>query len=224
MVFNAKYGRSGNIDIEIHFIRGEKVIKRFVKSGLLISALVAPTVYAALADAPVVFKENDWRVVRSVDMMTDKVSCTGLLGEGFETQLTEDTLYIKIKGGVDSVTLRFGDKEARPMRLASQTEKNVRSVTLTGAEFQELIQSERLRVEVLTMLQQLVAKDINTKGVRQVVENIRAGCPVPAPKEVAATADARKSIEPVCSKLVVDRMRLAKLKDSQIALICKEEK
>lgn len=124
-----------------------------------------------------VFREGEWRVYRSVDSFTDAVSCTGTFGDNLNIQLAPDALYVSLRGrgSVSSVTLRYGDEAPEPLRLASDIEKDIDTVIIQGEEFARVINADRLRVQVLTILSTLVFEDIGLDGFLSARELIREG-------------------------------------------------
>lgn len=101
--------------------------------------------------------------------MTDKTICIGLYKDREDIQLSEDHLWINLRGrgGVSLVTLRFDDNPAKLPRLASDMEQRVSAVKISGSEFQELLQSRRLRAQVLTILDTIVEEDIDLTGLNE---------------------------------------------------------
>jgi hypothetical protein len=151
--------------------------------------------------------------------MEDTTSCTGIYRDNYGVQLTPSALYIRTEGGVESVTLRFGDKPARSLRLASDMEKKIRSIEVTGADFAELEGSERLRYQVSTLVRGIKTDEIDLTGLGAVLEHIRAGCSSsPVPNQQVATP--ASLVGTLCSKLLVNRMKSQGLKDEQISAIC----
>lgn len=133
---------------------------------------------AGLTGLPTVFKNGNWTVLRGVDQMTDKVICTGIYKGDHNIQLGADSLYLRVDGGVRSVTLRFDDNPARPMRLPTELENRLAVVELKGDEFDALKSSKRLRVDALKEIRELFDLDLNLLGIREVLENIETGCPM----------------------------------------------
>jgi len=149
--------------------------------------------------------------------MTDKTNCTGIYKENYGIQLVRDSLYIQIQGGIQSVTLRFGENPPKGMRLASKIEKDVGTVIISGNDFSELGQTARLRLQVLTLVRGIVNEDLDTTGIQAAVENINSGCPVQAEaKKVQSTATPNS----LCSDQLISRMRANGLTDAQIRNIC----
>lgn len=155
-------------------------MKVFVALSIAVTILLSPSYGLAqnLKEAPVVFRAGNWKVLRTVDKMDDKTNCTGIYKEDYGVQLTEDTLYLKVQGGVEAVTLRFGDKPAQKLRLAKELEKKLRAVMLTDSEFDELSGSGRLLYQVNTIINSVKTNEINLTGFEETLANIRAGCPV----------------------------------------------
>jgi hypothetical protein len=142
--------------------------------GLLAAAQCA---FADLKSATKVFEAGGWSVLRDVNMMTDKTDCTGIYKGNYKIQLSEDSLYISIGGGIESVTLRFGDEPPRSLRLAESLEKKVRAVIITGSDFESAMSSPRLRYQVGTLVSGIQQGEIDLTGARAANENIKAGCP-----------------------------------------------
>ncbi|MGL5679648.1 MAG: hypothetical protein ACRDC2_08595 [Plesiomonas shigelloides] len=148
------------------------ILRASVISILSLSSLAN----AGLSDAPVVFKSGEWSVLRTTNQMTDEVSCTGVYKNEYGIQLTGDALYISIRGGLKGITLRFGDQPAESLRLATDIEKQVDAIMIQDNDFTKLMGSNRLRVQVLTVLGNLKNYDIDLSGISAAVENIRSGC------------------------------------------------
>ena len=132
-----------------------------------------------------------------------------------------------MRGGLESVTLRFGDKPARSMRLAEKAEKDLRSIVISGNDFTELIESDRLRIQAFTLVGGITNEDFDLSTIKDVLDSIRGGCPVQvsgAPTEnlekpLQTVSD--KSIQPTCSDVILSRMKVQGLKEKQIRVICK---
>jgi hypothetical protein len=173
----------------------------------------------SLKDAKVAFKAGNWKVVRSIDPMKDTASCTGIYKENYTVQLTPDSLFIGVQGGVDTVTLRYGDKPARGLRLAQEMEKKIRSVILSGNDFNEIAGSGRLRYQVSTLVSGIKTDEIDLDGFEDALSNIRAGCSLQT--EVAVQPKASPPEGSMCTGLLVERMRVQGIKDVQIQAICR---
>jgi hypothetical protein len=170
---------------------------------------------ASLADAPTVFKAGNWSVLRDVDVMTDKTSCTGIYKEDPSIQLTADTLYIRVRGGLKSVTLRFGDQPAERLRLATEMEEKVDAIEISGNDFTKLLGSARLRVQSMTLVRGITNFDLDLAGLSAAVENIRQGCPG-EPLTNAAVI----SKPSLCSDLVVRRLEEKGVTPEVIKYVC----
>lgn len=155
---------------------------------------------AGLADLPIVYKSGQWDVRKSVDSMTDKVTCTGVHRKNFGYQASADTLYLNVRGSLKSVTLRYGDNKPEAFRLATDLERDIGSMILKGGEFRKLLTVNRLRTQSLTYLDSLDSKDIDLSGIKKVVAFIKAGCKVtpsgiPKPKVPAIPKPDTKSAD-----------------------------
>ncbi len=106
--------------------------------------------------------------------MTDKPSCTGLFRNRYDIQLNENAFFLSLKGrgGVDVYTLRFDDEPPLEMRGASDIEKSMGTMVLSGADFNKLLDAKRLRVRVSTILDSIVEEDINLTGLKEAEQYI----------------------------------------------------
>ncbi|CAN7189059.1 hypothetical protein [Acidovorax sp. LjRoot117] len=189
---------------------------------LLLCALATGGVHANLKSATKVGIFGNWTVLRDTDKMTDKVTCTGIYQQDYSRQLSEDGLYISVKGGLSSITLRFDELPARPMRLAGKIEKDVRAVMLEGADFDLAVSSTRLRGQVLTLVSGVQDFELDLSGIREAVAHIKAGCPPAAPSAMSAPAPATAEPPqpPACSPDLLERMKAARVTPAQIQKIC----
>ena len=83
-----------------------------------------------LKDAPVIFKEGNWSVRRTTDLMSDKGVCVGLYKDGFYTQVTPDMFSISLRGrgGVRGYTYRIDNAAPTKMKPANDTEKQASAI------------------------------------------------------------------------------------------------
>lgn len=144
----------------------------------LISAVVALSITASaagaanLAEAPIVFKSDDWSVRRTLDQMTDRPSCTALFRERYDIQVKPDAFYISTKGrgGISSYRLRYDDDVALPLKVASPLEKSLSAIWIQSADIPRVIAAKRLRVSALTLIGGSIDEDIPLNGLREAHE------------------------------------------------------
>lgn len=178
-------------------------------------AAISSTAIANLATAPTVFSSGEWSVVRTVDTMSDKTSCTGIYKGDRSIQLTREALYISVQGGIESITLRFGEQAAERLRLPTDIEKKVRAVSISGNSFQKLLGSDRLRVQVLTLVRGIATFDLDLSGIDAAVENIQNGCP----GEPTGDSD-KSSPTSLCGDRVIARLKERGVSEDDIAHAC----
>lgn len=189
-------------------------------------ALTHSASYAAgLKDATVALKVGNWKVLRDIDPMKDSVSCTGIYKTNNGIQLSESGMYVSVRGGIQLITLRFDDKPAGSSRQPQKMEKDVRAIIIDGVDFNELQESKRLRIQTLTLVSGIVSEDLDLTGLQEAIASIKAGCPIQAapvttPSQAPiATADVPPT--PVCSDVLISRMKAQGLKEKQILAVCK---
>ena len=184
------------------------------------AAIPAGVSAQSLRYAKVAFLSGNWKVLHPADPTKDTTGCTGIYKEDYSVQLKPDRLSIRIEGGIESVALRFGEKPAQGARPPDETEKKIRTVIISGPDFDELVDSERLRYEVSTPRSGNKTGDLDLTGLRAALANIRSGCPVQA--AAGAAAESRPSLTgSLCSTVLVSRMQAQGLKDEQIVAVCR---
>jgi hypothetical protein len=186
---------------------------------LILLTVLAQPVSAALKDAKPVFRSGNWTVLQSKDPMTDATTCVGIYKTNYGIQLSPHNLYITIRGGIQSVTLRFGDSPAKPMRLATEMEKKVHAIDIGGSDLNEVLESPRLRVEVLTLVSGVANEDLDMTGVKEVIENVRAGCP----DSKSGTVASPKAEAQGCSDQMVAKLKAKGMKDTDIREVCDKQ-
>lgn len=140
----------------------------------------APPVGAGFGEP--IAKSGNWSLHRSLHAVTDEPSCVAIYKDRFEIQLDENDLFISVRerGGVSSVVFRFDDRPAKEPRPASESESRMRSVNLHGSEFEELLSSKRLRLQIRTPDGDVIEEDLDLDGVKEVQrEFLRSPCGVP---------------------------------------------
>ena len=146
-----------------------------------VTATPAPAVASAeskgASAAGEVFKSGLWSVMQDKDAMTDKKVCTAIFKKGWTLQGTGQTLFLSLRGrgGVKAVTLRVDDDPANPLRLATKSEGSISSVDFQD-DFQRIYDGKRLRVQVMTVLGNVVSEDIDLTGFKASTDYIRQNC------------------------------------------------
>ncbi len=195
---------------------------RKTRTVLFVMALtVATGISAASAQSKTdktVLENDNWRVQRSIDQMTDKVVCTAFHKTDNKVQWTGDGFFVGVSG-VRGVTLRFDDEPAKPMRLASSMEKSVDAIIFQQQEINTVRAADRLRIEAVTILNKTKSFDLDLRGMSEATDNLMAGCPLPAalPGKAASKIDSGIG---ECSAKLVDKMRDAGIGDKLINKVC----
>lgn len=193
-----------------------------MKIRLLIAAALACGVQAAasqdLTDATVAMTSGNWKVLRSADMMTDKTTCTGIYNDDYGVQLSPDRLFISIRGGVQSVTLRFDDSPPERFRVATEMEKKIRSIIISGSDFTRLRSAQRLRYQSGTLVSGVQNGEINLTGSAAAYESITQGCPVET--STSPTPPQQTSKAGSCEPGLIRKMKDQGLTPEQILAIC----
>ncbi len=194
----------------------------------VLASLAGSAAFAASTPPEVAFKSDNWTVVRSSGLFSKGVECTGTYKDDKGIQLSVDGLSVHLNGELKSITVRFDDKPARPVRYASRMEQNLRSVQISGGDFSELLASSRLRVQSTTASSGIVSEDVNLAGIKDAYASIKNGCAMPAAAVAAPAAaapamapSAKQPNAPTCSDEQITRMEEQGLKTKQIVAICR---
>lgn len=171
-------------------------------------------------DGTVTYKSTNWKVVRSIDTMNDKVTCTGIYKDNHAIQLTPTTLYVTVNGGLETITLRYGDNAARSLRLPQDIEKKINAIIIKDVDFAELVDTNRLRVQASTLVRGILTLDMDISGITGALEHIKSGCPISA-QSAAPTSTVTEKSAGSCSATLVSRMKAQGLDANKIKDICK---
>lgn len=125
-----------------------------------------------------VFRSGPWFVVRSVREGGNVVACTGFYRANRGVQLSKDSLVIKTRQEIRTVSLGFDGKPLGAPRPLSAAEKQLGAVALTGEDFAQLGRSSKLRLAIVTD-QGSQVHELELRGLKGALDNINAGCPVP---------------------------------------------
>ncbi|MCL7715134.1 hypothetical protein [Stenotrophomonas mori] len=195
------------------------MINRFLAlAALLVACIPASSFAQGLKDADIALIVGNWKVLRSIDPMDDSVRCTAVHNNDYSTQLSYDTLFLGIQGGVRGVTLRFDDNPPGRLRIATEIEKRIRSVVISGRDFSQLSNSNRLRYQISTFMDGIITGDLDLDGFSAALDSIRRHCPIeyspvdsaiPTPTLTTCTAD------------MISKMKEQGLTDEQTSSICK---
>ena len=162
-------------------------------SAIAFGSLLASAVAGAqsIEQSPVIFRSGAWDVHRTQDIMNDGSVCTAVYKNQFGIQLSANALTIASPDGVKRVRLRFDAEDPQAQRPATHDEMRYNRIQVDGHEFAELLDSRRLRYEVVTATNDVINGDIDLSGAFQAHDNVAAGCagnPIDTPKPAASGA------------------------------------
>lgn len=192
---------------------------RSLAYALIMFLFISPADAQSLKDATVTFSKGNWKVLRSVDLMTDRTSCTGIYDNDYGVQLTPDTLYVSVSGGIESVLLRFDDQPPARMRLATDMEKKIRSVIISGGFFSQLSTANRLRYQTSTMVSGIKTGEIDLTDFSAALSNIQQGCPSTG-TQASDSKSVPTSAGGTCSVELISKMKQQGLAPEKILAIC----
>lgn len=148
-----------------------------MKKSVICLFLVLGTI-TVLANAKEVFRKGNWAVQSNVDPMTDRQWCFAVYLKKNSIQASKDNFYISMKGrgGVESYQVRIDDHAAAGVMPAMDDERDLSLVKL-AYYFPEIYEGKRLRIQIRTILNDIVTEDIDLNGFRESVDFTKGnGC------------------------------------------------
>jgi hypothetical protein len=156
-----------------------------------------------------------WDVYRGLDRMTDKVTCSAVYRTDPRVQMSDDALYVGMAGGIESITIRFGDQDPRKLRFPTEIERKIGAVMLEWGDFHEFQAFGRIRVQARTIAQGLQFRDVDAAGAREAVAHMKNGCLIAAGvKEIPAESPGR------CTPELRARLAAAGVTAEQVRAAC----
>ena len=132
--------------------------------------------WPAVADlGEVIATYGNWDVRRSVDMMTDEVTCVATHVDNSSIQLSDDVLYISIKGGPQGFRYRVDSDHVTDLQLVSDTETEIGAIGFKQEHFRALLGASRLRIQVVTYLS-IENLDIDLSGFSGAHTHVASAC------------------------------------------------
>lgn len=151
--------------------------KIFMAMGL--TMLVAVPAIAETGFGNEIAKAGRWVVYADVDPMSDKAQCTALFDDRADVQMTPNMFAISLRGrgGVEGYRLRLDDDPPSDIILPSEGEKAIGAMVIEGDALVDLMQAQRVRVQVLTVLGSLIDEDIDLSTAGEISSAFtEAGC------------------------------------------------
>jgi hypothetical protein len=130
-------------------------------------------------DMKTVARDGEWEIRQSKDSFSDKTSCVLMPSKRPHIQITNNSLYISYRGrgGIQTYKVRVDDDPPSKTELPSSIEKGIQALGFEAAAFEEILKSKRFRVEVFTVLNNIVTDDIDIAGAKRLVTRLRTLCP-----------------------------------------------
>ena len=122
--------------------------------------------------------DGGWQLRRNKDAMTDKTSCILSPVGKPHVQISVGDLYISYRGrgGVSAFSYRMDDGPASQLQLPTEIDKQIGFVHISGDAFNSILRASRLRVQVLTVLSNLLNEDLALSGMRSYMQE-QQECP-----------------------------------------------
>ena len=140
-----------------------------MKKTLLVALMVIAGVAQAGETKTVIFKNSDWTSTKTVDSMTDKVSCYIANNRDREIQGSANSFYIGRdgKGNVSGYQYRLDSDPASSYILASRLEKDISAIIIP---VDKLAGKDRIRVSGLSILNTLIEVDVDISKLGPAVD------------------------------------------------------
>lgn len=139
---------------------------------------VAPAFTGSIADMKILETRGQWQLRMGVDNMSDKRSCVIINTLSPQIQIDEGGVYVSYsgRGGIQGYRYRLGDGPATEIRIVSDLEKRVGAIIFGGADFQAILQSNRLRISAYTILDTLIDEDFDLSEARYLYGSFNTNC------------------------------------------------
>lgn len=137
-------------------------------SPFVLALAIATPSYADLGEEVKTY--GNWTVRRSVDAMTDQVSCLATSTDNAGVQLYDTVLYIGARGP-QGFKYRLDDAAPSELQLVRDNLRRVGAIAFEDALFNQVLQADRLRIQIVTY-SALENIDLDLCGIRSAHELI----------------------------------------------------
>lgn len=122
--------------------------------------------------------EQGWQLHRRNDPMTNKIECyLAPVGKPYAQFTTHNFLVsYKERGGVKGYTYRLDDGAVTEMQLPTEEEQELDILDFSDGAFNSILGASRLRLEVLTVLDEIVDDDFPLSGMRGLFVKMKQEC------------------------------------------------
>lgn len=151
-----------------------------MRIGIAVAALF-PLLISSQANSqgipPVIAQNSKWELRKGGDSFSGKTTCLMTLAANRRVQLSDDALYVSYRniGGLKGYRTRLDDNAPSEMTLPTSIEEQTHAISFTGARFQRIMQSKRLRIQTLTYLD-LKDDDIDLASAAPLFARMRREC------------------------------------------------
>jgi hypothetical protein len=140
---------------------------------------ITVTAGATLGDLKIVAKEKTWELRHGKDAFSDKPSCVIIVATKPYIQITSTSFSVNYRGrgGVSSYKVRVDDEPEGTTSLPHDFEKELGTLFWQGEAFQAVMKAKRIRIQVLSVLNNIITDDIDMKGADRLLARLRELCP-----------------------------------------------
>lgn len=141
---------------------------------IFIASMMSLTSTQASAEFADFQEIGNWKIKSQINPMNDNKSCMAIYKDRFEIQLSSSSLAVSLRGrgGVRAYSLRFDNDAALPTEIPSSSEARMGAFFVEGQRFKRLLSSQRLRIQVSTLLSTIVYEDINMVDGNSAISSI----------------------------------------------------
>ena len=138
---------------------------------------------AASQDYEVIGQSGNWRIMAQEDDFSGEQSCVVVYGDDFGIRVDvndgKGEFYWSLPGqdGLRAYKFRFDDNAQSELQLASDIEKQLDIVMLSGRTFDRILQSNVLRIQAVTVLSSLKYLRVDLAGITTAFNGMRTQCP-----------------------------------------------
>lgn len=180
----------------------------FFTAAILLSTA---TQTMAIQKAETMLQIGKWTAFREISPENQNMqACFSTYEKKSEIQIWPAGVFIKFGEAIAQVDLAFGNEEFIGLRTISSEERQFNLIRISGEELTKFLNTETLRLRILTDANQKLSRTLETKGAKEIFEYIRAGCP------------GKSNSTPLngCEQGVEQKLRNHGAPDDQISLLC----
>lgn len=119
-----------------------------------------------------------WTLQKKASNFSGEVDCYLSPRGKPHVQISKDVMYVSYRGrgGVQGFRFRLDDEPISDMRLPTPIDQQIGAVRVDGVDFNGILNAQRLRLQVLTLIAGIAEEDIRLSGIAEQYARMRREC------------------------------------------------